>query len=182
MVDDNYEKTFLIKMAICSENETQLSKFLSMAIDNEEYSLNFDNLISILPESILLRRNPIQSLLQWRVTNWGLAYDCDLVIKNVKYTENLFNPQDMKTYVEYLQYTTLSNIPAKLFLKLSNYFNELRFILIFVKNDLSVCGRLIIENNEILDHLIVDEFNEETRLLLRYMYDENYPNLIYGIF
>ena len=181
ILDENYERTFLIKMAICSDNENQLLKFLSICIDNEENSLSFNNLLSMIPEMLMIRQNPIQSILQWRLSNWGIAYDCDSIVKDVKSVETVFEQKELRKYNEYLQYTTLSNIPAKLFLKLSNHFTDLKFILIFIRNDLFVCGQLMIEKGQILDRTVIEGFNETTIRVSRLMYDENYPNIKYGI-
>ena len=174
--EDNYKKTFVIKMAVCSENENQLLKFLSIALDNEETSFSFDNLIPVGSN----RQRYLHSLVRWRISNWGVAYDCDYVVKDVKHVDKLFDRSELYKYSEYLQYTTLLNIPVQLFLQLSSAFSDLKFIMIFIRNDLTLCGKLTIENDQIISRTLIEGENPQMIQLFQYMYDNNYPNLIYG--
>ena len=178
MIDDNHEKTFVVKMAVSSNDENELLRFLSIAIDDENQSFSFDNLISLIPELMMIARNPILYLLKWRLENWGVPQDCENCVKNVKNTDQLFNNHNHR-YTEYLQYTSLFNVPIKLFLEMSNYFNNLQFELVFIRNDLDICGRVIIEDGQIIEKTLVNssDWNQIDLLLIaNYMYDENYSN------
>ncbi len=177
--DETFEETFLIKMAISSHNEKELMKFISAAIDDEDQSLSFDNFISLSPELMMESFNPIIYMLKWRIDHWGVAHNCDQVIKDVQHTEKLFGKTLGHNYVEYLQFTTLFNVPVKLFIDLSNYFEDLAFDMIFIKNNLEMCGRVTIKCGEIIDQTIItdpDAYYDEFLLVTHYMYDDNYEN------
>ena len=183
MIDDNYEKTFVVKMAISSRNEAQLLRFLSIIIDDENLSLSFDNLMTIKPELMMIAHNPILYLLNWRLEHWGVIQDCDGVVKSVQNVEHLFDSSNGK-YVEYLQYTTLFNVPVKLFMEISNYFNNLKFEIIFIKNDLNVGGKITIKNGEIKQKFIINCVDRNYIDLIKigdYMYDDNYNNFHFDV-
>lgn len=179
MNEDHYDETFVVKIAISGSDENELMHFLSEAIDDEDQSLSFDNLVPIVPEFMMFSSHPIRYMLLWRIENWGVAYDCDKVVKDVRNTQYLFLKNPNKRYVEHLQFTSLFNVPVKLFKDISKDYENLEFNIVFIKNNLETCGRVIIENGEIIDQTIINNANYnyiEFLLTAKHMYDENYPN------
>ena len=179
MTDPNYDQTFVIKMALTCEHEHELLRFLSVAIDNEDQSLSFDNLISLFPEHMMSSPDPFQYLLQWRLKYWGVAHDCHLVAKNVAKTEQLFKDNANQKYKEYLHFTSLFNLPIKLFKDISKYFPHIRYDMIFMKNDLSIGGRMIIENGHLINQTLIrylDDHHDDFLFILQGLYDQHYPN------
>ena len=178
MIDNNHEKTFVVKMAIYGNKENELLRFLSIIIDDENQSLSFDNFIAIPPESMMVVHNPILYLLEWRLKNWGVAHDCGEISKNVRNTEYLFHTKKHR-YVEYLQYTCLFNVPIKFFLEVSKHFSNLIFEMVFMRNDLNVCGKVKMENGEIIEKNVINQIDQnviDTFFIASYIYDENYTN------
>ena len=111
--------------------------------------------------------------------HWGVAQNCDSIVKDVQNTEELFPKKSRDLFVEYLQFTTLFNVPIKLFLEISHYFEDLKFDMVFIRNDLERCGRIIIKGGEIIDQVIItdpDAHCYDFLLTMRYMYDDNYIN------
>src|SRR5437016_11592863 len=123
MTNNLFDHTFVIKMAISSDNERELLHFLSTAVDDEDRTFSFENLIAMKSDVTTATDapNPIHSLIKWRLDNWGVAHNCDTITKDVKHVDELFRHSNKK-YTEYLQFTSLFNIPIKLFLELSNHY------------------------------------------------------------